>query len=406
MKSARFLWIAFNILCLVGCNPSISDQDVAKTKLTSTTPPTLTITAAPMLSESPTLVTESFGLTATPIPSPTHPPTPAPTATLPEISAMPMTNLDYGVSWSVPVGWQDISAEWQLPTDNTLFWSAWANEADASMLLAASPLTFPKGLMVATLHIAPIDGATPPPLGTRVTSVWGQSLWFYELEGAEAAPFSLRLVLSATQSPYAYTFSLDCAAPDGATAADQATFIASCRHIWDFISFDFGSCAIPVTPTPSSNMWQVISNESYQYAFEIPISWLMSEGTPDNLIFFSVPIDGQPQFCPLPDKFMKLEFFAEPPGNFAEEGQSPEEGTPDLEGAMAITLGGQPAWLFLPDGETAEEEGGNFSADITLVYIQGPTYWYTFTLYCSPEWTADCQKVLDHTLGSFQIQSS
>jgi hypothetical protein len=322
---------------------------------------------------------------------------------LPEIWAMPMSHPDYRASWSVPVDWKDISGEWPKPTPETLLWNAWANEENAVALLTASSSQVANGLMVLTIQVEPLDPASSSN-GVETVTGRGQSVWFEEIADDEAAPFDLRLVFSIAQPPYTYSFSMNCLLPKGNDTFHQESFAALCRHFWDFVSYDFGVCTAQVIDNSDLSAWQTVRNGWYKYAFEVPETWLRPEqSTADQFSFYSDPhVYGQPNLCPMSNGLMKLDFSAQPPGNY-------EPGGPDLEGFTAITVAEHPAWIKTVEGGEAMDP----LATSTAVYIQGDEFWYFLGLGCIPPTGADaedqsrfkaaCAERMEHILNSFQI---
>jgi hypothetical protein len=221
-----------------------------------------------------------------------------------------------------------------------------------------------------------------------------------EAEEDEAAPFNLHLEASIDHLDLQYTLSLDCAAPDMATDDSQNMFITYCHDLWQGVSYNSGLCIVPPTATPMPLMWRQVSDAYLHYAFEVPTSW--SDGiraTADRLSFFSLPVHQQPGECPFPDHLIKVDFAADPPGNFAVEGQPPTQGAPDITGFVPITVTEYTAWRY----DSIGQEGGSFIADSTTIYIQGADYWYRIFFACAPVWTADCEDILRHILDTFVI---
>lgn len=394
-------------LFLIGCQPSLASLETPQSAVPIEIYPTIVEPKPSETVAAPTIMPTITAATLMPSSTPTATLTP----TLPPASATPflpvswqeMVNPEFGVAWLVPRAWWDVSDTLFPDTlEESLFWSAWANDQQAAQRLSGASHIFPEGLIIVSLQINSGDADASLLSGVSRENEWGQSLSFTELNGENIAPFSLHLALSTVRAGYLYDFSLKCAPPSEADSSQQNAFIAQCRTLWNLMSNQFGLCAVSQEPTAEPGAWQQVSNEAYQYAFDVPANWEPPRETPENLTFFSLPVNKQPFSCPLPDRFMKLDFFAQPPGNFAVEGQQPQEGAPDFAQATEITVADLPAWLFEPDRET-DEEGGNFTAENALLYIKGPKYWYTFTLYCSPEWTAECQEVWDHLLESFQL---
>lgn len=163
----------------------------------------------------------------------------------------------------------------------------------------------------------------------------------------------------------------------------------------------------PIVPLPTQEpvpvkAWKQISNDWYKYSFEVPTAWVQNEegATPDRLMLFSDPaVAGQVGPMTLPNGLMKLDFGADPAG----------KGELDLAGANQITVADRPAWIVSEEGG----EAAGPSTFSTTVYILGAEYQYTLGLYCIPPsgagakaidtFTAECRKILDHILETFQI---
>lgn len=317
-----------------------------------------------------------------------------------------LNDLNYGIAWAVPVEWTDISAQLPPPDSSIHLWNGWASDPKAATLLAATPATFPDGLMLLTLSVQSVKPSAPPPPGEAGITSWDQPVWRQELKGDEAAPFALHLAFIAERPPYQYLFALDCAPPGEADTQQQEAFMVECRHVWNFVSSPFGLCAMPMPASEVTMAWQQVNDDWYHYAFEVPASWLLVAGTTaDRLSFFSDPgVHNQPNSCPLPNGLMKLDFAVEPPGNFGSSG-------PNLEGFTAITVAGRPAWKRTVQGGDAM---GPFATG-TAVYIEGRQLWYYFGLICTPptsanpdaqaEFAAQCEETITHILNSFEIQS-
>lgn len=396
---------------MIGCTPSGSVQTTATVSdpLAVTDVASASPDATPTATATMTATNEVATITLSPTVRPTKTPTPLPTPTFTPVVANTLHNSDYGVAWAVPVGWWDVSDQLPPPTSSTHPWSAWASEDEAAPLLSRA--SFPQGLMLLTLHVEPDEPSLPQPLGEAGTTLWGQPVWRQEIEGADAAPFALRLAFSSIRPPYRYTFALDCAPPSDADPMQHEAFVAQCRHVWDFVSFSFGLCTLPKAASGETIQWQQVSDDWYQYAFEIPSDWLILEGTTaDRLNFFSdAGVYGQPNVCPLPNGLMKLDFAVDAPGNF---GTGEPGSGPDLEGFTAITVADHPAWIQTVQGGEAMGP----LATGTAVYIQGPQFWYTFWLSCTPPTDADpagqtwfkmqCEEAVTHILNSFQILES
>lgn len=382
-----------------GETATITSPITAKPLTTSTVTPGLTNTT---ISDTATVV-----WTATPIPTRTPSPTSTP---LPEIWANSLISSDNLVAWSVPVGWQQVTRLLPTPTTQTHFWQAWANQADEYPIF--TPSSSPRnGLMLLTLRVELDEGSSSEPVGVETQTSWGQTVWVQEISGSEVAPFTLRLALSTVRDPYQYHLTLDCASPESSDMSDQDASIVLCRHVWNVIFPFFGLCAKPTTSKSELTGSHQVSDDWYQYAFEIPSDWLILEGpTADRLNFFSdVGAYGQPNVCPLPNGLMKLDFAVDAPGNF---GTGEPGSGPDLEGFTAITVADYPAWIKTIQGGEAMGP----LATVTAVYIQGPQFWYTFWLSCTPPTDADpagqtwfklqCEEAVTHILNSFQILES
>lgn len=158
------------------------------------------------------------------------------------------------------------------------------------------------------------------------------------------------------------------------------------------------SCRPAPTPTPGPLTWRQIRDDWYRYAFEIPSGWYEDPNvTPDRRGFVSDAAQMDPSYCPSPMGWMKLDFAADPPGKFQPNMQ------PNLEGMTPITVAGRPAWILT---EAAPDLW------MITVYISGPDYWYQLWLGCTPAgsdaatrdpFIAECQRIMDHILESFQI---
>lgn len=311
-------------------------------------------------------------------------------------------NLDYQVIWSIPgKDWWDISSASSVPSDDILWRQVWADQENATTLLSASPAVFPNGLILLTLQVQAGE-KSPASFDLSQSNRWRQSFGIVEAEGDAASPFDLQLDASIDHLAFRYNLSLNCAVPETATGQSRNDFITYCRELWHEVLFNSGLCIISPAATPAPLTWREVSDVNTHYAFEVPASW--SEGihaTADRQSFFSLPVHQQPQECPFPDHLIKVDFAADPPGNFAVEGQPPTQGAPDTEEYMPITVAERPAWRY--DSRGQELEGGNFAADSTVIYIQGPEYWYFFYFACAPVWTADCEDSLSHILDSFRI---
>jgi hypothetical protein len=319
--------------------------------------------------------------TVTPSPA-TRTPTP-----FPEMTGERGSDPEYWFMWSTPLGWIELTDQWPLPSEKTVLWRVWADQADAATLLADKTAPFPDGLMAFTLQVE--TGAKP--LGTEVTTVYRQTRWVDEQQGAEAAPFDLRLEAVAWREPYLYTFALNCLSPTGANNNAQEAFNAYCRYVWDFYDNSFSLCAPPNPPSTGPIVWQTVASSYDQYSFEVPADWYDDSGpTPDRVTYFSHPVHLQPpNGCPIPEGTMKVEFFVE--GH--PSGQS-------LARYTAVSpIDGYSAWMT--SFGDAEDETSPIHAKGLIV--QGPVHWYMLSLYCWPQWTGDSEQIFTHMVESFEI---
>ncbi|MBL1128152.1 MAG: hypothetical protein D8M54_06505 [Chloroflexi bacterium] len=196
----------------------------------------------------------------------------------------------------------------------------------------------------------------------------------------------MRLAYTAVQPPCTYTFAMNCAMSEGNDTHQNESFVALCRHFWNFVSFDFGLCNAPATADPELLTWQQISDEFYQYAFEIPEQWVQTGGvSPDSFTYVSEA--PQPPSCVQSDNTMKMDFLVQPVGN----------GMPDIEGATPVTDAELPTWVKTHESN----EGGDLPGASKSIYIQGSDYEYSLYLLCSPEWMIYCEVVINHILESF-----
>lgn len=370
--------IALIILFLVGCT-AVPDAEIS--------------TAVPTRTVAPTAETTAVS-TQTPFPQPSPSPTTVPaapteTATailLPQITSQTMSNVEYGVTWSIPVEWVEITEQWPLPDPDTVYWDVWANQPEAAAPLTLPPASLAEGVLVATMQIAP--GPETPPAETTATIAWGQTVYQREMEGEAASPYAWRWEVTAVRSPYHYILTFGCIPP---VSMDQegGDF---CRNFWDSVSFGFGLCVTAASSTPEATFWQTITDSWYGYSFEIPATWVAAPAVSgDTLTLLSHPVHQQPIVgCPIPEGFMKVDFFANP------------QLDPDTAAAFtAISpLKGHPAWIRqLEDGE-----GGNFLAKSREVLIQGTQNRYLLVFYCSPDWSEQCEAVYSHLVESLSIE--
>ncbi len=154
-------------------------------------------------------------------------------------------------------------------------------------------------------------------------------------------------------------------------------------------------CPVRPTFTPGPLTWRRVGDAWLGYSFEVPTTWLETEhATADRLMFFSDPaVFGQPEFCPLPNGLIKLDFGADPPFK-----------GPNLDKFTPTTIDGRPAWIY--EGEGGEAAPG---VRITCAYILGPQYGYLLWFGCTPPaggsrgaFLAASQAIVDHVLGSFR----
>jgi hypothetical protein len=280
-----------------------------------------------------------------------------------------------------------------------------ASEKEASALLASSQPTFPDGLMILAVYAA-LDEFSLINLGEAwPVIVSHQPGWVQEKSGDAAAPFVWRVTLFIRgTSSYNYTLSFDCAPPSEASAADQASFEASCKRIWAKILSGVQvmkkepCVAVPIL-TPGPVTWRQVSDKWYKYAFEVPSAWYEERGpSSDRLLFFNDPaLLEQFSACPPSGDLMKLDFGADPIASFE----------PDLTGMEPVTVANRPAWIT--SGEGGEAAPATF---MVAVYISGLEYGYSLWLGCTPfrigaesnaALITECRSIIDHILASFQI---
>ncbi|MAT97130.1 MAG: hypothetical protein CL608_08310 [Anaerolineaceae bacterium] len=219
-----------------------------------------------------------------------------------------MINGDYGVVWSVPVDWQEITVF--APSPDSVFWQAWTNDSETASA------KYPLGQMALTIFVENDDSDILN--GAEQRTLWGVSVWTHEIEGTDSDDFDLRLSLTAVREPYQYNYQLDCIQVEESTFAEQAAFTAFCYYNWDFLFRFLGLCTIPMEQEVNSVEGQQVSSDWYHYFYFVPTDWLKLQGpTPDRISFLSDPLAyNQPNECPLPNGLMKLDFSVDPPGNF------------------------------------------------------------------------------------------
>lgn len=319
------------------------------------------------------------------------PPTPTETAThilLPQINSQTMSDVEYGVAWSIPVDWVEVTTVWPPPGKGTILWGVWANKPDAWALLASPSALLADDLMVITIQMEPAS-ETPPPY-TTILSAWGQAVYQLETVGVAASPFTWGWELTAVRSPYQYILTFGCIPPS--TVMNRQDGNDFCRHYWDSVASGFGLCVTAAPPTPEATSWQTIADSWYGYSFEIPATWVAAPAVSgDTLTLLSHPVHQQPIVgCSIPEGFMKVDFFVNP------------QLDPDTATAFTAVspLKGHPAWTRqLEDGE-----GGNFLAKSREFLIQGTQNRYLLVFYCSPDWSEQCEAVYSHLVESLIIE--
>lgn len=135
---------------LAGCAPNVS----INTPQPPLTVPSETNTAM-LTPATPTITSTAISVTQGTAGTPT--PTLLPTPTLAPVMVNDLNDLNYGVAWAVPVEWTDISAQLPPPGSSIHLWNRWASDPEAVTLLAATPATFPDGLMLLTLSVHSIE---------------------------------------------------------------------------------------------------------------------------------------------------------------------------------------------------------------------------------------------------------
>lgn len=415
--TTRFYWLiaVINVVLLTAaCTsvPSISAPEASTAKATTQTiitqtpqvqvsveptekptelPPTAVV-QAPTINpiEPPPIPT----LTRTPVSEIPYPaPTITPEPTFPFAPTEDLLSTEYGLTWSIPQQWQELSDQVMPPSRQTLYWRAWSDQVEGAAIFSESPPPFPAGLMLLLLDVEP-EGASPfpPPNSTPQETHWGNRriVHVYEVAGEDAAPFSLRLGLSVIRSPYRYNLILACRAAPGEDLAQRE---ALCRNTWR-LSRSFGLCAVPIAPAES---WRQVSSLQDNYSFEVPLGWSDQHDSSGYRKFLNDPeAFNQPRICPYPNGIMALELYPDAVAN--------------RTGATEITVGGRPAWIITRQGEEAMHPLDR----ATSVYIQkSVSRYYLLNLSCIPPTSADetgqetyweqCPAILDHILQSFQI---
>lgn len=341
---------------------------------------------------------------------PYPPPTSTPVPTLPFAGFETIINTEYGVTWSVPQGWWELSDQVAPPSTQTLYWRVWSDQAEGVAVFSESPSAFPDGLLMLLLDVEP-EGTSPLPPSSIPWELYHRGYLLnvraYEVTGPEAAPFALRLGYFVVRSSYRYNLMLGCLPPSGGDADQVAQHDALCRQTWHAVSFSFGLCTLPSDWLELSlDSWQVIDNLDYDYSFEVPANWPELLGFPQELRFVSDPaVSNRNPDCPLPKGVMVFGFAAHTPDYFGPNNR------PDLEGYMETRVGGLPAWMRTQQGFEGYQPLDN-SVDI---YVQGPKFWYAMGWLCLTPTAASeedqaafaqqCQGVLDRILNSFQVTS-
>jgi hypothetical protein len=113
--------------------------------------------------------------------------------------------------------------------------------------------------------------------------------------------------------------------------------------------------------------------------------------TPDRLVFFSRAEEAT--------GMMKLDFAADP---------LTKPDPPDISGWEEVMVAGTSGWMKITQGG---EASGPYDVWIT-VYIPGLEYRYMLSLLCAPaggteetreQFIEECQRILQHILGTFRI---
>jgi hypothetical protein len=297
-----------------------------------------------------------------------------------------LVSADPAVTWGVPQGWWELT-EQIAPPEQALYWRVWADQ-EAGAAIFSGPSDFPDGLMLLTLHVEP-EGVSPfpPPDSASQFANWmpQQEVYAYERGGPEAESFTLRLGLAVMRSPRRFNLTLDCLIPKGNEATHEE---ALCRDIWGQVAFSFGLCARLATSSLESESWRLVSDAVYGYSFEVPASWMVDPGvTGDRLTLFSDPeAVNTYRACPLPNGLMKIDFAA---GTAQDFSARQEGGGPELEGFTETTVGSYPVWIRKMRGGDADAPDLPAGFMNIAAYIQGPSYWYLLSAYCTPPTGAD-----------------
>jgi hypothetical protein len=331
--------------------------------------------------------------------------------TLPFAETETLVNDEYGVVWSVPQGWWELSDQVAPPSAQTLYWRVWSDQAEGAAVFSESTTAFPDGQLVLMVNVEP-EGASPfPPPDSVRTELYRRGyllhVWTYEVNDAEAAPFMLRLGYAVVRSPYRYNLVLSCLPPQSGNADQIAQHEALCRQTWDFVNAPFGLCTLPSDWSEISlDSWQQVSNRDYDYLFEVPANWPKVHDDPRLLHFLSdSAASDQAPGCPWPNGLMSFNFAADPLDYYGASNR------PDVAGVTETTINDLPAWV-----RTIQGEEGLQPLDTRVdLYVRGPEFWYTMTWHCLTPTDASeeeqtvfaqrCQGVLDRILKSFHVLS-
>mgnify|MGYP000997319618 CR=1 FL=1 len=411
-KQLKIKGLILTGLLLIGCVPS---QSGARNVTNSTDPLAgSTPTLIPMVNFTapvPTKVEETVPIvadaTVTTMLEPTSSPLPLPTSLPLPITWTPF--FYYELFWSVPSNWYPVKeAISNSITDGNLIYAA--SDHNNGLTLLSEP---EEGVMLMTLRSI---SEIPDIMELQAVEVSGQPGWLLQEDSESEASFTRQWFLFVQTLSNRYALSLKCVPPNGANTNDQTNYEELCQQIWERMTAEFSikdfslrAEGCPVVPlTPVITEWRRIQSRWTRYSFEVPSSWLeQSDLSPSRVQFLSDPAvyDQRPN-CPLPNGIMSLDFAADRPGNF---GTGEPGSGPDTEGFTEMTVANRPAWL-----QTVEDEEltGPF-ATATMVYIQGPEFWYTFLYSCTPptdtdsesqsNFKAQCEDVLDQILDSFQV---
>ena len=321
------------------------------------------------------------------------------------------TNVELGFAWDVPAGWPEVTE--QLPAEGEVVYrQAWANQANVAQFLSGSPPLLQETLMVLSVRVkSEADASFPPPGSQQETTPIGQQVAAQTLDGHDAAPFDLRLRYTIARAPYHYSLELGCLWPEAASDAARAAAEATCRDVWGRQSWDFGLCSLPAAPAAMTDAWQVVNDDYYGYAFEVPAAWQRApHPTTDRAAFlFDQSVHTQPRACRLPNGQMAFSLDASPFGNFL-----PADG-PDLTGYEPLPDRPAPTWIRHHDETEVGIEGATVDGlTVTSVYVRGDEYWYSLSFQCyapsgsddaaQAAFWAQCEAVFGHIFDSFQVR--